>query len=282
MNSSKNSEGLSKIKIFAFVGPAGTGKSHRATHVAKQNGIDVIIDDGLVISRGRILAGRSAKSEVNRLRAIKRAIFEYEDHRDEVIRYLTKNPPNKLMILATSEGMINKIVKRLGLNPPSKFISIEEISSPEEIEAALRERREKKQHVVPVAKAQVQQNFAGKLVSQIRGFFRGREKDESRNTIVKPLFSFNGRVTIEHDALVEISRKLLELGNHIKKIRELDIEIYDDKISIDIEIDLNLGNKSALSIARALQRKLLKGLSYLTGMEIKQVNIKVNEIFYEH
>jgi len=282
LNSSKNSEGLSKIKIFAFVGPAGTGKSHRATHVAKQNGIDVIIDDGLVISRGRILAGRSAKSEVNRLRAIKRAIFEYEDHRDEVIRYLTKNPPNNLMILATSEGMINKIVKRLGLNPPSKFISIEEISSPEEIEAALRERREKKQHVVPVAKAQVQQNFAGKLVSQIRGFFRGREKDESRNTIVKPLFSFNGKVTIEHDALVEISRKLLELGNHIKKIRELDIEIYDDKISIDIEIDLNLGNKSALSIARALQRKLLKGLSYLTGMEIKQVNIKVNEIFYEH
>lgn len=277
MNSSENN--LSKIKTFAFVGPAGTGKSHRATHVAKQNGIDFIIDDGLLISRGRILAGRSAKSEVNRLRAIKRAIFEYEDHRDEVIRYLAKNPPNKLMILATSEGMINKIVKRLGLNPPSKFININEISSPEEIEAALRERREKKQHVVPVAKAQVQQNFAGKLVSQIRGFFRGRDKDESRNTIVKPLFSFNGKVTIEHDALVAISRKLLEFGNHVKKIRELDIEIYDDKISLDIEIDLNLGNKSALSIARALQRKLLKGLSYLTGMEIKQVNIKVNEIF---
>lgn len=280
MNSSENN--LSKIKIFAFVGPAGTGKSHRATHVARQNGIDVIIDDGLVISRGRILAGRSAKSEVNRLRAIKRAIFEYEDHRDEVVRYLTKNPPDKLMILATSDGMINKIIKRLGLNPPLRFININEISTSEEIEAALRERREKKQHVVPVAKAQVQQNFAGKLVSQIRGFFRGRDKNEERNTIVKPLFSFNGKVTIEHDALVEMSKKLLELGNHVKKIRELDIEIYDDKISLNIEIDLNLGNKNALSIARALQRKLLKGLSFFTGMEIKQVNIKVNEIFYEH
>ncbi len=276
MNSSEN---LSKIEIFAFVGPAGTGKSHRATHVAKQYGIDVIIDDGLVISRGRILAGRSAKSEVNRLRAIKRAIFEYEDHRDEVVRYLTKNPPEKLMILATSDGMINKIVKRLGLNPPSKFIKISDISSPKEIEAALRERREKNQHVVPVAKAQVQQNFAGKLVSQIRGFFRGRDKDESRNTIVKPLFSFNGKVTIEHDALVEMSKKLLVLGNHVKKIRELEIEIYDDKISMNIEVDLNLGGKSALSIARTLQRKIFKGLSYLTGMEIRQVNIRVNEIF---
>ena len=278
MNSS-DAEKLSKIEVFAFVGPAGTGKSHRATHVAKQNGIAVIIDDGLVISRGRILAGRSAKSEVNRLRAIKRAIFEYDDHRNEVIRYLSKNPPEKLMILATSEGMINKIISRLGLNPPSKFINITEISTPGEIEAALRERREKKQHVVPVAKAQVQQNFAGKLVSQIRGFFMGRGKDDSRNTIVRPLFSFNGKVTIEHDALVEMSRKLLELGNHVRKIRELDIEIYDDKISLSIEIDLNLGNKSALSLARTLQGKLLRGLSYFTGMEIRYVNIKVNEIF---
>ena len=225
-----SSEALAKIEIYAFVGPAGTGKSHRATHVAKQNKIDVIIDDGLVISRGRILAGRSAKSEINRLRAIKRAIFEYEDHRDEVVNYLVKNPPKRLMILATSNGMIDKIITRLGLNPPTKIINITEISSPEEIQAALRERREKKQHVVPVAKAQVQNNFAGKLVSQIRGFFRGRDKNESRNTIVKPLFSFNGKVTIEHNALLEMSRKLLELGNHVRKIRELDIETYDDKI----------------------------------------------------
>ena len=48
---------------------------------------------------------------------------------------------------------------------------------------------------------------------------------------------------------------------------------------MNIEIDLNLGGKSALLIARALQKKILKGLSYLTGMEIRQVNIRVNEIF---
>ena len=278
LNSSNKNE-LSKIEIYAFVGPAGTGKSHRATHVAKQNGIDVIIDDGLVISRGRILAGRSAKSEINRLRAIKRAIFEYEDHRNEVVKYLTRNPPKKLMILATSEGMIDKIISRLGLNPPVKIINITEISTTEEIEAALKERREKKQHVVPVAKAQIQNNFAGKLVSQIRGFFRGRDKDTSRNTIVKPLFSFNGKVVISSDALMEMCKKLISLEGHVRKIREIDIETYDDKIKLDIEIDLNLGNRSALSIAKTLQKKIRMGLSFFTGMEILQVNIKVNEIF---
>ncbi|MBQ7215379.1 MAG: hypothetical protein IJS39_05285 [Synergistaceae bacterium] len=267
------------MQVYAFVGPAGTGKSHRATHVAKQNGIDYIIDDGLVISRGRILAGRSAKSEINRLRAIRRAIFEYPEHRDEVVRYLTKHTPEKLMILATSEDMIGKITARLGLNAPVKTIHITDISTSEEIEAALRERREKKQHVVPVAKAQIQQNFAGKLVSQIRGFFRGRDKNETSSTIVKPLFSFNGKVTIESDAILDLCRRLLELREHVRKIREIDLETYDDKIELSVELDLNLGNMSALSIAKTLQRKLRMGLSYFTGMEIRQVNIRINEIF---
>lgn len=271
--------GLSDIEITAFVGPAGTGKSHRATHIARQNGIGVIIDDGLVISHGRILAGRSAKSEINRLRAIKRAIFEYPDHRDEVIACLKRESPDKLMILATSDGMTEKITSRLGLNSPAKIIHIQDVSSPEEIEAALRERRDKKLHVVPAAKAQIQQNFAGKLVSQIRGLFKGRDKNEERNTIVKPLFSFNGKVTIGSDAILEMSRKLLELRGHVRKIRSLDIETDDDKISLSASIDLNLGGRSALAIAKTLQRKVRMGLSYFTGMEIKQVNIRVNEIF---
>ncbi len=274
-----SSEALAKIQVYAFVGPAGTGKSHRATHVAKQNGIDYIIDDGLVISRGRILAGRSAKSEINRLRAIRRAIFEYPEHRDEVVNFLVKHPPEKLMILATSEDMIGKITARLGLNAPVRTIYITDISTGAEIEAALRERREKKQHVVPVAKAQIQQNFAGKLVSQIRGFFRGRDKNETSSTIVKPLFSFNGKVTIESDAILDLCRRLLELREHVRKIREIDLETDDDRIEVSIELDLNLGSMSALSIAKTLQRKLRMGLSYFTGMEIKQVNIRVNEIF---
>ena len=270
---------LSEIEVTAFVGPAGTGKSHRATLIARQNNIDTIIDDGLVISRGRILAGRSAKSEVNRLRAIKRAIFEYPEHRDEVVNCLAKNSPSKIMILATSDGMIEKITARLGLSPPVKTIRISDVSTPSEIEAALRERKEKKQHVVPAAKAQIQQNFAGKLVSQIRGFFKGREREESRNTIVRPLFSFNGKVTIGSDAILEMSRKLLELRDHVRKIRSLVIETDEDRISVSVEIDLKLSGRSALSIAKTLQRKMRMGLSYFTGMEIKQVNIKVNEIF---
>ena len=38
------------MKVIAFVGESGTGKSYRAISVAKREGADAMIDDGLLIS----------------------------------------------------------------------------------------------------------------------------------------------------------------------------------------------------------------------------------------
>ena len=274
---------LASVEVYAFVGPAGTGKSQRATHVGREYGIDLIIDDGLVVSRRRILAGKSAKSELNMVRAIRRAIFEYAPHREEVMDCLASRAegknPCRLMILATSYEMVRKIITRLGLNDPVKVIDITDVATPEEIDDALRERREKKQHVVPVARAQIQRNFAGKLVSQIKGFFKSRDVEEGRNTIVKPPFSFDGKVTIGTDAILAMCRRMVELSEHVQKIHELEIEPEDDSLDINVTLDLRLGDRSALSIARYLQRKVRMGLSYFTGMDVKKVNISIKEVF---
>ena len=64
------------MEVVAFVGPSGTGKSHRAIGVAFDNKCDAIIDDGLLIKGTRILAGTSAKNEGNRIQAVKRAICQ--------------------------------------------------------------------------------------------------------------------------------------------------------------------------------------------------------------
>ena len=69
------------VKTSAFVGPAGTGKSQRAQLVASLVNADFIIDDGLVIHKGSIVCGKSAKSERNQISAIRRALFEFDDHR---------------------------------------------------------------------------------------------------------------------------------------------------------------------------------------------------------
>ena len=268
---------LSAIEVYAFVGPAGTGKSQRASQVARQHGIDLIVDDGLVVSRGRIMAGRSAKSEDNMVRAIRRALFEYPAHRAEVMGFLEGRAPCKLMLLATSEGMMRKIVAKLGLNDPVKIIGITDVATREEIDNALRERREKRQHVVPVARTQIQRNFAGKLVSQLKDLFKSKDRDDGR-TIVKPPFSFDGHVTIGREAILEMCRRLVVIGDHVRKVHEIELETDDDSLEVNLEIDLRLGNRSALLIARLLQKKISVGLSYFTGMDVRKVNVKIHEI----
>ena len=268
---------LSGIEVYAFVGPAGTGKSQRASQVARQHGIDLIVDDGLVVSRGRIMAGRSAKSEVNMVRAIRRAIFEYPAHRAEVSNFLEGRAPCKLMVLATSEGMVRKIVAKLGLSDPVKIIGITDVATQEEIDNALRERREKKQHVVPVARTQIQRNFAGKLVSQLKDLFKSKDKEDGR-TIVKPPFSFDGRVTIGKEAVMGMCRRLVVMGEYVCKVHEIDLETDDDSLAVNLEIDVKLVDRNALDIARLLQKKLRVGLSYFTGMDVKKVNVKIHEI----
>lgn len=268
---------LSTIEVYAFVGPAGTGKSQRASQVARQHGIDLIVDDGLVVSRGRIMAGRSAKSEGNMVRAIRRALFEYPAHRAEVLGFLEGRAPCRLMLLATSEGMMRKIVAKLGLSDPVKIIGITDVATQEEIDNALRERREKKQHVVPVARTQIQRNFAGKLVSQLKDLFKSRDRDDGR-TIVKPPFSFDGHVTIGREAILEMCRRLVVIGDHVRKVHEIELETDDDSLEVNLAIDIRLGSRSALLIARLLQKKISVGLSYFTGMDVRKVNVRIHEI----
>ena len=50
-----------KMEVFALIGESGTGKSYKSILVADNNGIDTIIDDGLLIKDGKKLAGSSAK-----------------------------------------------------------------------------------------------------------------------------------------------------------------------------------------------------------------------------
>jgi hypothetical protein len=269
---------LSNIEVFAFVGAAGTGKSQRASQVARQYGIDFVIDDGLLVAKGQIMAGKSAKSEQNLVRAIRRALFEYPPHRLEVVTFLASHAPCKVMVIATSEPMMKKILNRLGLPSPQEVIDIMDVASREEIDNALRERREKKQHVVPVSRTQIQRNFAGKLVSQLKDLFKSKDRQDETRTVVKPPFSFDGRVTIEREAILAMIRRLLVLGDHIHQVRELTLISEGDILNINLVVDIKLGDKSAFYLARLLQKKLSVGLSFFTGMEVKKVNIRVNEI----
>ena len=107
--------------VFALVGESGTGKSFRAKLLAEKYGITAIIDDGLLIQNDKILGGHSAKREKTYMGAVRVALFDDKEHRDEVAKALKKAKIKKNRMLKTNKR------RDWDLNPGGK--SSHEISS---------------------------------------------------------------------------------------------------------------------------------------------------------
>jgi len=121
------------VKVYSFVGPSGTGKSHRVQWVAKEHNIECIIDDGLFIRGNRVLAGSSAKKEQTRIASVRRALFTDVIHAQEVKDAIKIYDPEAIIILGTSNEMVGKIALMLELPEISETIRIEDVATEEEM-----------------------------------------------------------------------------------------------------------------------------------------------------
>ena len=281
INAQQIEDKLAQVTTYAFVGAAGTGKSQRAQSVAALVDADFIIDDGLVISKGSIVCGKSAKSERNQISAIKRAIFAFDDHRKEVMDFFAKTAPCSLMIIGTSDDMVIKIIKKLKLPLPEKVIRIEDIAAPEEIIKARRERFTKGKHVIPVSHVLVRKNFAGKLVGQLRVFWKSKDNHEGEKTIVRPPFSFYGEVHIEPQAIKELVTFIAERTSQVAKVVEVNVNPEnEDSISITIKIAASLGEKNFLTLASLVKERTAVSVRYFTGINIKNIDVIITEVLF--
>ena len=157
--------------IIALVGPSGSGKSHRASMVADRYLADAILDDGLLIVDGRIVAGQSAKREVTRMAAVKRAILLDPEHAQDIRQALAQSGPSRLLVLGTSRNMISKILSGLHLEDALvEWVAIEELASAKEIESAKRERIQEGKHVIPAPTLEVRKTFSGYLVAPLHAY----------------------------------------------------------------------------------------------------------------
>ncbi|NLV82231.1 MAG: Asp23/Gls24 family envelope stress response protein [Synergistaceae bacterium] len=274
-----DNEILSGVKTFAFIGAAGTGKSQRAQLVSSLLNADYIIDDGLVIHKGSIVSGKSAKSERNQISAIRRALFEFEDHRNEVVSFFKMMSPCSVMVIGTSDTMVLRILHKLRLNVPTKILRIEDVATSEEIAKARRERFNKGQHVIPVSHVLVRKNFAGKLVGQLRVFWKSKNQSEGEKTIVRPPFSFYGEVHIEPEAVKQLVCFIATRTAQVSKVTEVNIiQEEEDRLSIEIKIAVTIGDTAFLKLATSVKERVAVSVRFFTGLDIKHVNVVVSEV----
>lgn len=270
------------MEVVAFVGPSGTGKSHRAIGVAFDNKCDAIIDDGLLIKGTKILAGTSAKNEDNRIQAVKRAIFTDDEHAKVVREALAQSNIRRLLIIATSDNMINKIIGRLGLDKPVKTVYISQIATKAEIKKARYSRLHDGKHIVPVPSVELKPHFTGYFADLPYNIFskqRRQEKNADRS-IVRPAFSFYGKLLIADSAIEDIINIIANKMDGVERITDLRVRRRSDNskgIVIYVEVVLYYGEKLFI-VTRQLQAKIKKKVEYMTAMQVKNVNVSIRSL----
>ncbi|MEW6307702.1 MAG: Asp23/Gls24 family envelope stress response protein [Bacillota bacterium] len=268
------------MEVFALTGPSGTGKSHRAWVIAREHGIGAIIDDGVLVIDGKLVAGNSAKREETKIAAIKRALFTDAAQVEAVGAAIAGHSPDKVLILGTSQGMVKHIAMRLGLPAPDPVLSIEEVATPGEIRRALRTRRELGKHVVPAPTLEVRKTFSGYLVDPLRIFLRkdGRVADSTEKSVVRPTFSSLGKFTIADVVVNAIARRAADESAGVAKVLKAQVEVRGAG-GIELSVDVSVVYGSYIpTVLRDLQRHVAQVVEHMTSLNVLAVRCSARQV----
>ncbi|MBN1624234.1 MAG: Asp23/Gls24 family envelope stress response protein [Clostridia bacterium] len=268
------------MKVYALVGPSGTGKSHKSSLVARDMGITHIIDDGLLIGGNRVVAGTSAKREKTKMASVRHALFYTEEHRRDVARAIKTKKVDSILILGTSDKMVRSIAEKLNLPEIERTIYIQDISDEEEINTALSHRKDKGKHVIPVPTFEIKNDFSGYLLDPLYVFRRkGKNKyvSEGSKTIVRPTFSYLGSYTISNNTLFQIARHVASKVEGFESISRFRVINREEGISIEMSVVVNY-NYTIINTMRLIQKNVADTLEKLTALHLASLDITVKSI----
>ena len=269
------------MQTFGFVGASGTGKSYRSLYVAQKYNIKYIIDDGLLIDSKHVIAGRSAKREQTKVASIRRALFTEQSHCEEVKKAIEEESPDKLLILGTSEKMINHIADVLEVGPISDMIYIEEIATEEEITLAQKIRREQGKHVIPVPTFEIEKDFSGYFIDTLKIFLKyGKSQQDTfktEKTVVRPTFSYMGQYHISNHVFTSLakfeSEKIAHVVNHIKTT----VFSHEDGVVLNVELNVDLKQRMEIT-AKNVQKAVKESIEGYTSVNVIKVNVIIKTV----
>ena len=264
-----------KIKVYAFVGPSGTGKSYRAQFVAGQNNIKYIIDDGLFIKENEVIAGNSAKKAPTKIETVKHALFITEEEKKEIKKAIKKYKPESILILGTSDGMVEKIAKNLELPEISKTIYIQDVATPEEMKTAKRVRTTEGKHVIPVPTFEIKKDFSGYILDPLQIFKstgRGKAPYISEKSIIRPTFSYLGNFTISDTVFRQILEYLCAKTPAIYKVLKTRISNTGEGPVIYMEVVVMYGY-NIITCIKEFKEKAEKEIQKLTTMSVNRMDV---------
>ncbi len=270
-----------KVKVYAFVGPSGTGKSYRAQMVASEKGIHFIIDDGLLIKDNEIIAGESAKKAPTKIETVKHALFYEDAEKKPIEKAIKKYKPAKILILGTSDGMVQKIAANLGLPEVSDITYINQVATEEEMQTARHIRVTEGKHVIPVPTFELKKDFSGYLLDPLQIFKSkgiGQKPYISEKTIMRPTFSYLGKFTISDTVFRQIIEFLATKMPEIYKVVRTRVSSSEIGTSIYMEVVVMYGC-NIQEILKEFKEKARREIENLTAMNVISLDVVAKNIY---
>lgn len=263
------------IKVYAFVGPSGTGKSYRAQMVAGEYDIKYIIDDGILVKDNDIVAGNSAKKAPTKIETVKRALFKNEEQRKEMIKAFNKFKPKSVLILGTSDKMVEEIAKNLELPKIEKTVYITDVATEEEINNARRVRTTEGKHVIPVPTFEIKKDFSGFLLDPLQ-IFKSKGSGEkpyiSEKSIIRPTFSYMGNYTISDTVFRQIIEYIASKTDSITEIIRVRVNKTENGPSIYVEAEVKYGF-NLMNELKKFKEKCIREIERQTTMNVVQMKV---------
>lgn len=265
------------LKIYVLIGKSGTGKSYKSLELACENNIDYIIDDGLLIYKGQIIAGVSAKQSQTKMEAVRRAVFSERNHRKAVKKKINDLDIDSILVLGTSLKMVKKICVALELGDIDEIIDINDISTDDEIRKAI-ESRQKGNHIIPVPTVEIKKRINGLRINPLRRFFMTSNKEAKilEKTVIRPAFSYMGKFYIAPEVLNQIIKYTISKDTHISRINRISVDNSNGKI--EIKVNVNIRNLDAFGSLKNTQHNIKRNVEEMTLINVDRIDFYINKI----
>ncbi|MDO4394093.1 MAG: Asp23/Gls24 family envelope stress response protein [Bacillota bacterium] len=267
------------MKIYALIGKSGTGKSFQAVNLCKRLNIEGIIDDGLFIHKNRVVSGISAKRQETKVGAVKTALFHDDNHMKEVKESICKIAPASLLLIGTSDRMVDKIAERLGLHEIDERIYIEEITTEEQREIADVQRHKLGKHVIPAPTFQLRHQFSGYFMPPVKILLKewGSLREASEKSVVRPTYSYMGDYSISDKVLSDIVECIRIKTEDVMEIVKVSFAQVQDGLDVELSVNLKYGANLKCT-GKAFMRDVIRNIQSMTSFNIAHINMEINDI----
>ena len=135
---------------------------------------------------------------------------------------------------------------------------------------------------MPVPTVELKPHFTGYFANLPYNLFSGkrRHEKEADRSIVRPSFSFYGKLLIADNAIEDIIRIIGDKIEGVEKITKIRVRRRSDNsrgIVISVEVILFYGVK-LFTVSKMLQNKIKEKVEFMTAMQVKNVDVSIRSL----